>query len=84
MDNCPPARLVEETLGSLLPELSLDLKKEIKLIKVNTLKQKEITDGFQVTAVPTIVALHKDKECGRLLGFYTKEELKTKLKTFLI
>ena len=84
MDNCPPARLVEDAVESLLPEFAADLKKEIKLIKVNVLTQKELASAFQVSAVPAIVALKKEKEVGRLLGFYPREELKTKLKTFLI
>lgn len=84
MDNCPPARLVEESIESLLPELNADLKKEITLIKINALKQKEVAAAFQIAAVPAIVVLKKEKESGRLLGFYPREEFKTKLKTFLI
>jgi len=83
LDSCPPAKMIETLLENMLPEINADLKTKAELIKVEASKQKEIVDKFLVTAVPTLLIMHKNQESGRILGFYPREELKTKIKTLL-
>jgi len=83
MSNCPPAKLMEEALTALMPELIADLKPELKLLKLDVEHNRELADQFTITAIPTIVVLRKDHEKGRILGYYPQDELKTKIKTML-
>lgn len=84
LDTCKPAKQIEETLEAILPEINQEQKKKINLIKMDVLQQKEIADKFKVSAIPTIVVIDDSKENGRILGFYPREELKTKIKTLLV
>ncbi len=80
---CPPSKIMEEELEQVKNELSIDLQKRVNLTKIDVAVNPALGKQYAIEAIPSIVITKKEKELGRILGYASKEELKTKIKTYL-
>jgi len=65
-------------------EITAELKEngeKISLLKINSEKNKNIFEKFNITATPLAIVLKKEQETERIIGYYPKNELRTKIKT---
>ena len=76
---CGPCRM-------LMPELTAlnkDYKGKLKIYKINTDEERELSRMFNVKALPTIYFITKDK-ITYVQGYRTKSELKQIVDNFLL
>jgi len=78
-DWCPTCRAQTGVLQQLKAEAGLDLT----VLVANYDTEKDLKRRFNVRAQSTLVALHGDKETGRLIGDTTAAGIRTALKSAL-
>lgn len=83
LEKCPPAKLIEDCVEEIVSELSVDIRKKINFVKITADEKPDLAGKFLINAVPAVIVIKGNNEAGRIVGFYPREEIKTKLKTFL-
>lgn len=61
---CGPCRV----LGPRLDEIARLYAGRLKVVKVNVDDEPELAAGFQVSGIPTMVAVHRGRAVGRTVG----------------
>ncbi len=72
---CKSCRDVENILEEVLKGF-----RDVELIKVNVLENRELARSFGVVAIPVIVAMRDGVEVGRLKGAKTRSEIESFLR----
>lgn len=68
---CGPCRLQ----GPILDEFARENESQVVVAKVNVEQHKELAAQFNIFSIPTLILFKDGKECDRLLGLHTKEQL---------
>lgn len=71
---CGPCKM----LAPIFEELSKEMK-EIKFAKVNIDEESAIAEEHSVRGIPTIILFKDGEEVHRIVGFSTKDALKSKI-----
>ncbi len=74
-DWCGPCRI----LAPALDELAQTRAGEVLILKVDTDRDGELANRFQVRGIPTVVAFRNGAESGRHVGVATRPQLETLL-----
>ncbi|CAF0943852.1 unnamed protein product [Adineta ricciae] len=79
---CGPCRILEPRLEKLIAEYNKDVKtssgdQHITLAKVDVDKMNELSIQYNVTAVPTVVAIKNGKEINRFTGLIDEDRIQT-------
>lgn len=76
---CGPCRL----MVPVFEELSKELGKSYKFVKMNIDEARDMAIEFQIMSVPTFLFLKEGKVVGRELGTMTKERFKERIAAIL-
>lgn len=72
-DSCIPCK----RMSPILSQLESAYAEKLKIVKINTNFEKELTEQFQIQAAPTLILFDKGKEIARIRGAVKKEEIIT-------
>ncbi len=72
---CAPCK----ALGPLIDELATDYEGKVKVGKVDTDANKEISVRFTVSAIPTVILFNKGEIVQKFIGLRGKKEFETAL-----
>ena len=72
---CGPCK----ALGPLIDELATDYEGKVKVGKVDTDANKEVSVRFTVSAIPTVILFHKGEIVQKFIGLRGKKEFETAL-----
>lgn len=78
-DQCPPCKL----MAPIFEQVAQELGAEYLFAKINTEKEGEFAQKFEIRAVPTFLVIKTGKVLGRLIGFMPKEKFFEKLKDII-
>jgi thioredoxin len=74
-DWCGPCRM----MAPVFEELSDDYTGKIRFLKLDTEKETDLAQSFEVRGIPTLLVFNKGKEIDRIVGFAPKPILKQKI-----
>lgn len=77
-EKCNPCKMFSKVLDEMI--LDLDF---VNVVKVNTTKNTELADRFNVHAVPTILFIKDGAIAERHLGFMNMDQLKERIGRYL-
>ncbi len=77
---CGPCKL----LGPVLDELTSDYEGRVKIAKVNTEEQADLSGQYGVISIPTMILFHKGKPVDTIIGAVPKTLIGKKLDTLLV
>ena len=69
---CGPCKMI----SPVIDELAAEYDRKLKVGKLNTDENMDVTGKFQVTSIPTIMIFKDSKLVQRIVGFKSKIELK--------
>ena len=72
---CGPCK----ALGPLIDELATDYEGKVKVGKVDTDANKEVSVRFTVSAIPTVILFNKGEIVQKFIGLRGKKEFETAL-----
>ena len=75
---CVPCRKLEP----IIEQMERDFSDELEIIKIDVDLNKDVSDHFKVTGIPTLVFLNQSKELWRSIGFVNADDLHMKLNLF--
>lgn len=67
---CGPCQM----LIPIMEEISNELSKVVKVVKVNADEEPEIANQYNVSALPTVILFNKGQIVDTLIGFKQKED----------
>lgn len=74
-DWCGPCRM----MAPVFEELSKDYNGKVSFLKLDTEKETDLAQNFEVMGIPTLLVMNNGKEVGRIVGFAPKPMLKHKI-----
>lgn len=75
---CVPCRKLEP----IIEQMERDFSDEVEIINIDVDLNKDVSDHFKVSSIPTLVFLNQSKESWRFTGFVDADDLLMKLKLF--
>lgn len=78
-DWCGPCKM----MTPIIDELYEDFDGKIKVGKVNTDENTDITAQYEVMSIPTLVLIKNGEEVDRIIGVRPKSELEEKMESLL-
>ena len=72
---CSPCK----ALGPVIDELATDYEGRVKVGKVDTDANREVSVRFAVSAIPTVILFHKGEIVQKFVGLRSKKEFQTAL-----
>lgn len=72
---CPPCK----RLGPILDQLADEFAGKIKFVKVNSDEEYQLSETYQVTALPTIVLIDGGQTVAKIAGLPDESALRTEL-----
>ena len=75
---CGPCKMISPIFEELSKELT-----NIKFVKLNVDDNQEIASEYNIMGIPTLMVFKNGKELGRIVGAIPKEQLKSKIQSFL-
>lgn len=76
---CGPCK----TMNPLISDLAIDLKGQVKILKIDIDKNQSTAAAFKVRGVPTFVLFKEGKEVWRASGAMPKTTLQSQITPFL-
>lgn len=76
---CGPCKM----MGPVFEEISKDYAGKLKFVKVDTDKEHDVAENFDISGIPTLIVLNKGEEVDRIVGFAPKPMLKQKIDEIL-
>lgn len=73
-----------QSLSPILESIKYDFKEKIKILKIDVDKNIDASNKFKIRSVPTLILFKNGEIIWRINGALSKNELKTKIETFLI
>ncbi len=70
-DSCVPCKKIAPVLSKLETEYA----EKVKIVKINTNFDTEITEKYGIEATPTLVLLNKGDEVSRLKGAVSRDDI---------
>ncbi|MBS4167344.1 MULTISPECIES: thioredoxin [unclassified Neochlamydia] len=77
-DWCGPCK----QLAPIFEELNKELGNRYLFVKLNADQQKNLSDHFNIQALPTLIFIRDGKELGRSSGFVNKSQLASMIKSY--
>ena len=74
---CAPCNAMEPVLNEISNENS-----NVDFVKVDTGECFDLATNFEITSIPTFVAVENGKELGRIIGQCSKEDFEKWIKQF--
>ena len=71
-------------LAPIFQELEEFYGSRLKFAKVNTESNQEIATQFGISGIPTLLIVHNGKVIDRIVGFTSKEELRSQIDSIII
>ncbi|MDO4834674.1 MAG: thioredoxin [Bacillota bacterium] len=68
---CGPCKMLSPVIGEIAEEHG----GSVKVCKVNVDEQRELSNAFEITGIPTIVYMKNGKVVNTAVGYRPKEEL---------
>jgi thioredoxin len=78
-DWCGPCQL----MGPILEQVNLQLKDQLRIVKINTEKYTELASHYQIYALPTLVLFKQGQPVDRIEGVMQAPQLLQHLKTLI-
>ena len=78
-DWCGPCRMV----SSMLDDLSQKFSDRLKIVKINTESSYELSSKYHITGLPTLLLLKNGKECKRITGLVSKNQIESEVNSLL-
>jgi thioredoxin 1 len=78
-DWCRPCKMMQP----ILEEFAKEYDNKIIVAKIDTDKNKNLSQKFKITGIPCMILFKDGKEVKRLLGYHNKVELATELLEYL-
>lgn len=72
---CGPCQI----FAPILEEIEKEFEEKIKVYKINVDENQNISNQYQIEAIPTIFIFKDGKIIDKIIGLITKEELKEKI-----
>ena len=69
---CGPCKMI----APVIEELAVEYARKVKVGKLNTDENMNVTGQLQVTSIPTLIIFKDKKPVQRIVGFKSKIELK--------
>ena len=76
---CGPCKM----LTPIFESLSQEMGEEVDFAKVDIDRSLEVAQEYKIVSVPTMIIFKNGKEVQRIVGFVTKEQIKSKIKAHL-
>ena len=76
---CGPCR----ALAPILDQLATDFKDRIKIVKVNTDENPQLTQEFNISSIPTMMLFAQGEVKDVIMGVRSKESIRTVLEKHL-
>lgn len=76
-DWCQYCEMLKPLLIQILEEKYSE--KDLKLVFINIDEFNEIAEKYNVKSLPTTIFLKSGSEVGRIVGYYTRDELEKKI-----
>jgi thioredoxin 1 len=73
---CGPCK----ALGPLIDELATQYKDKVKVGKLNTDDNRDISVRFSISAIPTVILFHQGEIVEKFVGLRGKQEFESALK----
>ena len=70
-DSCIPCK----RMSPILSQLESEYEGRLKIVKINTNFEKELTEKYEVLAAPTLILFNNGQEVGRIRGAVKKDEI---------
>lgn len=78
-DSCIPCK----RMSPILSQLESEYEGRLKIVKINTNFEKELTEKYGVLAAPTLILFKNGEEVSRIRGAVKKDELTALIDTIL-
>jgi len=72
-----------QQMSPLFEQLEKELKDSYKFVKLNVDEARDISIKYGVTSVPTFIFIHKNQVKGKITGYMSKADLKSKIEEYL-
>ena len=72
---CGPCQM----LGPIIEELASELKDKVKVVKLNTDENPQVSQKYNITGIPTVMIFDKGQVREQLVGFRGKQDYLTAL-----
>jgi thioredoxin 1 len=69
---CGPCKM----LSPIIDELDKEYAGKVKICKVDTDANQELSAQFQIVSIPTVIFFKDGKQVGKFVGFKSKEAIK--------
>lgn len=76
---CGPCK----SLAPVFEKVSSEYEGKLKFAKLNTEKNPELMQTFEVRSIPCLIVFKKSEEIDRIIGFMAEEQLKEKINEVL-
>ncbi|HEY8343978.1 MAG TPA: thioredoxin [Bacillota bacterium] len=76
---CGPCRMV----GPIIDELAVEYEGRVKIGKVNTDENMEISANYNIMSIPTLIVFKDGKPVDQMVGAYPKKEIVSRLEKWL-
>lgn len=78
-DSCIPCK----RMAPILSQLEAEYSGKAKIVKVNAVFEKALTEEYAIQAAPTLVLFHEGAEVSRIRGAVKKEDITALISTVL-
>lgn len=72
---CAPCRM----MAPVFDETSKDYKGKLKFTKLSTENHEDVANQYEIRGIPCLIMFNEGKEVARLIGYKTKEQLKSEI-----
>ena len=72
---CGPCRMMEP----VFEEVSGEYKEKLKFAKISTEEFPDVASKYEIRGIPCLIMFKDGKEVARLVGYKTKEQLKSEI-----
>lgn len=76
---CGPCRM----LAPIIAELAEELAGQVRVAKLNVDDNPQVSSGFGIRGIPTLLILQQGKEVGRIIGMQSKAAILKQLRSVL-
>ncbi|MGG7164125.1 thioredoxin [Clostridium ihumii] len=76
---CGPCKMI----APVLDELSVEMKENVHMVKVDINESMELAKEFKVMSVPTMAIFKNGEMVDRIIGFTDKSDIKSKLESYI-
>jgi thioredoxin 1 len=77
---CGPCRMMEP----VFEEASEEYKEKLDFAKISTEEFPDMASKYEIRGIPCLIMFNKGKEVARLVGYKTKEQLKSEIDEALL